>query len=329
MYALTPYPAAKQATDNSCWASAARSIANWYASSDGSVDTPTFSSDQALADAWNARVPEHNHNDIGIQQSAAGALADLGFTNNMDRQPLPTTAEIFDAINIGMPLLAIVGATAPPGGTPDPAAAGGHWVVITGISGNAPDAMLQVFDPADGQIHPVQYDASICAFQGESPLYWQNTSYVDPYQPPDTESASDVQADAPTNVVSLQSGAARRAAPPTPSAGSWSGTARGAVALTIQWAPFEGGEGVDLTIDQTGGPGAPCRRTAMLGGSAANAQMNCRLPFGDPSAPIELNVALEPDPSRQMKLLVDYPLSQDTALHNRVIAHWLVESASA
>lgn len=329
MYELTPYPAAKQATDNSCWASAARSIANWYASLDTSGNTPAFSSDQALADAWNARVPGQNHNDIDIQQSAAGALADLGFTNSMDQQPLPTTAEIVESIDMDMPLLAIVGPTAPPGGMPNPAATGGHWVVITGISGDAPDAMLQVFDPADGQIHPVQYDPSICAFQGESPLFWQNTSYVDPYQAPVAESAGDVQADAPTNVVSLQSGAARRAAPPAPSAGSWNGTARGAVALTIQWVPFAGGEGVDLTINQTDGPGAPLTRTATLGGGATNAQRNCRLKFGDTSGPIELNVILAQDQSQQMKLLVDYPLSQGAAVHNRIIAHWLVESASA
>lgn len=168
---LQHFPAQMQQTNNSCWASAARAISNWYQSRGESGNNPAYGSDQALATAWAGATGNQNHADINIQQSAAAALADLGYTNNIDDQALPTQGEIDGQIEQNRPLLAIVGGVAP-NPNPNPAAQNGHWVVIVGRIANN----IRVFDPEDGQIHSVPYNAQ--TYQQGS--FWQNTSYVDP-----------------------------------------------------------------------------------------------------------------------------------------------------
>jgi hypothetical protein len=134
----------------------------------------TYGSDQALANAWNSAKPGKSHNNIDIQQSASGALTDLGYRNNVDSDAIPTKDEIKDAMNSGQPLLAIVGTTALASGEKrNLAAQQGHWVVITGISSD--QLTIDVFDPSDGNVHSVAYNSSTY----KTGQYWQNTSYVD------------------------------------------------------------------------------------------------------------------------------------------------------
>lgn len=170
---LQNFPTAKQATANSCWAGAAREISNWYQSLQKSGQNPIYKSDQEFANAWAKKTGQQNHADINVQQSAAAALEDLGYKNNIDDRALPTKAEITDEIKNHRPLLSIVGNTAP-NPNPNPYYQNGHWVVIVGISDN--QTKLNVFDPDDGKIHEVDYNAA--TYQQGS--YWQNTSYVDP-----------------------------------------------------------------------------------------------------------------------------------------------------
>jgi hypothetical protein len=159
---------AKQEKENSCWACAARMIINYY------YGDQKYGSDQALADAWDAAKPGEGHNDINTQQSASGALMDLGYTNNVDSDAIPTKDEISEAISKGQPLLANVGTTPlATGKKRNEAAQQGHWVVIIGISDDK--NTIDVFDPDDGKVHPVPYDNRIY----KPGQYWQNTSYVD------------------------------------------------------------------------------------------------------------------------------------------------------
>jgi hypothetical protein len=146
-------------------------INNFYQSLGESGNNPVYGSDQALADAWAAVTRNQQNANINIQQSAAAALGDLGFDNNTDSAAIPTQDEITDAINDNQPLLTIVG-DAPP--NPNPNYQNGHWMVIVGISDD--QATISVFDPDDGQIHVVNYNASTYG----AGAYWQNTSYVDP-----------------------------------------------------------------------------------------------------------------------------------------------------
>jgi hypothetical protein len=174
MPSLQNYPIAIQATLNSCWAAAARSINNFFQSLGQSGQNPPYPSDQALATAWAVKTRDIAHADINVQQSAAAALGDLGFGNNTDDHPLPTQAEITAWITANKPLLAIVGPV-PPNPSPNTDYQDGHWVVIVGIS--ADQARIDVFDPDNGRIHTVAYNA---ATYGQGP-YWQNCSYVDPH----------------------------------------------------------------------------------------------------------------------------------------------------
>ncbi|UCD85818.1 MAG: C39 family peptidase [Deltaproteobacteria bacterium] len=166
---LEGFKAAKQAKQNSCWASAARAITNWYAGKE------LYATDKDFAKAWKEATGKQVHADIDVQQSAAAALLDLGYDNNTDDHALPTAAEIANQINNERPLLAIVG-NAPPNPNPNPNYQNGHWVVIVGISDD--QTKLSVFDPDDGKIHDVDYYAA--TYQAGS--YWQNTSYVDPHK---------------------------------------------------------------------------------------------------------------------------------------------------
>ena len=324
MPTLDNYPVAEQDALNSCWASAARSIINWYHSLDESSPGP-FDSDQELADAWDAADPGHQHNDINIQQSAAGALEALGFVNNTDERAIPEPDEILDSINNGYPLLAIVG-TEQPDPNPNLDYQDGHWVVIVGIDSDQPDATLQVFDPVDGLIHAVTYDAAMYLQPPGVPVqYWQNTSYVDPYE----------ALPLADNIVPLQSGAAKRAAPPPPANGNWQGPARGHITLNVSWMkPFAGGTGVQLTISQTPDFGAPHKYQATLGGSP-KAPLTGHWQFVDKqNNTIELTLSLskgfmQPDsgsstskPIPVMRLLADYPVSETEAKHNFIIAKW-------
>ncbi len=170
---LPGFPTAQQATQDSCWACAAREINNFFQSLGQSGPNPVYGSDQAFATAWANASGNPNNGNINIQQSAAAALADLGYANNTDDHAIPTPNEITRAINSNQPLLAIVGG-APPNPNPNPNYQNGHWVVIIGIS--ADQTTIDVFDPDDGQVHTVRYDTSVY----QPGQYWQNTSYVDP-----------------------------------------------------------------------------------------------------------------------------------------------------
>lgn len=170
---LTGFPTAQQAKPNSCWACAARMIHNWYQAHGQSGGKPAYNSDQALANAWATAKNQGALGKIDVQRSAAAALDGLGYTNGADGCALPTPDEIRDQMNQDRPLLSIVG-NALPQGKRNLAAQNGHWVVIVGISQDG--GTLQVFDPEDGQIHNVAYNAQ--TYQQGS--YWQNTSYVDP-----------------------------------------------------------------------------------------------------------------------------------------------------
>jgi len=173
MPTLQGFPTAQQATENSCWAAAAREISNWYQSRGESGDNPVYDSDQAFANAWAQQTNTPEHANINVQQSAAGSLEDLGYDNNIDDAAIPSQQEITDSINANHPLLAIVAGEAPDP-DPNPEVQEGHWVVIVGISQD--QANIDVFDPDDGQIHTVAYDAATYV-EGS---YWQNCSYVDP-----------------------------------------------------------------------------------------------------------------------------------------------------
>jgi ABC-type bacteriocin/lantibiotic exporter with double-glycine peptidase domain len=162
MPVLAKYPVAKQQTANSCWACAARSIANFAGSA--------YASDQKLADAYAAKTKKPANGDINKMQSAADALARLGFPSKADSEPFPTPKEILDEINKKTPILAIVGDTNPKGKR-NLKYQEGHWVVIVGISDDG--KTIDVFDPADGALHQVAYDA---ATYGKG-VYWQNASY--------------------------------------------------------------------------------------------------------------------------------------------------------
>lgn len=198
MPTLQNYPTAQQAAINSCWACAARSIVNWY-NGLGESNNQSYASDQALATAWQTQSGDNENSDINVQQSAAAALIDLGFLAQIDDHAIPTPAEIGDSINNSHPLLAMLGTTEPDP-NPNPDYQAGHWVVIVGIEeaadsdgdtdmdgdSDSDDDMdednfiLSVFDPNDGQIHEVPYDAATY----EQGVWWQNTSYVDPYAAP-------------------------------------------------------------------------------------------------------------------------------------------------
>ncbi len=172
---LTNFPVAQQETENACWASAARAIVNWYHLSNGLG--PSYKTDQALADAWALKSRVVDYGNIKTQQSASAALADLGFENNIDIQPISIPDEIAAVISTKKPLLALIG-TAPPEPSPNPNYQGGHWVVIIGIHDTRARTTLAVFDPVDGQVHHVPYDTA----EYRNGSFWQNTSYVDEYK---------------------------------------------------------------------------------------------------------------------------------------------------
>ncbi|QRN55495.1 hypothetical protein [Dyella caseinilytica] len=176
---LRNFPCEKQESLFSSWACAAREIINWYdtlAQSNGQ----SYASDEALAQAWMTLTWNLCNGSIYQQQSAAAALSELGFPSMVDDHPLPTPNEIIIAIDSNEPLLATVG-DADPGGAPNCDFQDCRWVVIVGIEEGegAGEFVLQVFDPQDGQIHEVLYDAA----EYQTDVYWQSTSYVDPYDP--------------------------------------------------------------------------------------------------------------------------------------------------
>lgn|GEM_PF-1501552 len=176
---LRNFPCEKQQSSFSSWACAAREIINWYDTL-GQSDSQSYESDEALAQAWMTVTWNLCNGSIYQPQSAAAALADLGFPSLVDDHPLPTPNEIIIAIDNNEPLLASVGDT-DPGNVPNCDVQDCRWLVIVGIDeGEGPgEFVLQVFDPADGQIHEVLYDAA----EYQAGVYWQSTSYVDPYDP--------------------------------------------------------------------------------------------------------------------------------------------------
>jgi hypothetical protein len=159
---------AKQASKNSCWACAARMIINFYSGSD------LIKTDQALGDAWFAATQVAKNKDIESQQSASGALTDLGYKNNMDGKAIPKASEIEKEIEAGKPLLAIIADNKITNNKREKAAQEGHWVVITGIEIANNAATLTVFDPDDGKLSTMDYGP-----KHKNGWYWQNTSYVD------------------------------------------------------------------------------------------------------------------------------------------------------
>ncbi|HKQ77861.1 MAG TPA: papain-like cysteine protease family protein [Blastocatellia bacterium] len=165
---LTGFPSGasyKQAGTYSCWAAAARAIINYYAKSE------ICKSDQELVDAWNRKMGTKY--DLSVSQSASAALLDLGFKCPADGSAIPTADEIEAEMGRGIPLLANVGTTPLPSKVKrDVKYKDGHWVVIVGINGSK--TKIDVFDPADGNIKEVDYDAVTYQI-GQ---YWENTSYV-------------------------------------------------------------------------------------------------------------------------------------------------------
>lgn len=182
MTELTNFPIYQQATDNSCWAAAARAVLNYYSGGKG----VTYSSDQALGDAWQKVDPSSNpsHSDINTQQSAAGALADLGVQNAMDENALPTWDEIVQQIDQGFPMLTIIsGQPLPEGQSANPAVTQGHWMVIVGYQVIENQQALIVMDPSYSRdFEYKKFDPTVCGPfpQGAPTQYWQNTSYLGP-----------------------------------------------------------------------------------------------------------------------------------------------------
>ena len=315
MWALNNFPVARQAAANSCWAAAARSIINWYRGLGQAGPNPSYASDQALATAWARASDDPANANINVQQSASAALEALGFINNIDAAAaLPTPGEIADAINIGIPLLAIIGATFP-NPNPDTAYQDGHWMVIIGITSTREDASLLVFDPNDGAVHTVSYNAS--TYQTGS--YWQNTSYVDPYFVPADRPAVSPPTTAPQPAAPV--------VPVVPPANSWTAEARNGIALRVEWTPLDGGASVNVTVMQSAGPGADnVGKTAKLGTPPDCASQGI-WKFGTPSASLELTLTLRIVPAGQAgagargQLWAAYPLTQAEGA-NRVIATW-------
>ncbi len=166
MATLKNYPVAKQAVANSCWACAARSVVNFLSRK------TVYASDQELADAYAAKSKNSKHpgsSDINTMQSASDALFHLGYPNQADGAPFPTADELEEEFKNGKPVLSIVGSTDPKGSR-DLAFQSGHWVVIIGISSDKKS--IEVFDPDDGTVHTMAYDAALY-----TPAYWQNSSY--------------------------------------------------------------------------------------------------------------------------------------------------------
>lgn len=161
---LKNYPVAKQAVENSCWACAARSIVNF---SKGQI---VYGSDQALANAYADKSKNPANSDIDEMKSAADALFWVGYKSNIDSAPIPTPEELIAEFSGNKPLLSIVGG-ADPKGKPNAKYQEGHWVVLIGISDDGKS--LSVFDPDDGKVHVVAYNAAVY----ENGQYWQNTSY--------------------------------------------------------------------------------------------------------------------------------------------------------
>jgi Papain-like cysteine protease AvrRpt2 len=317
MWALNNFRVAQQAVENSCWAAAARSIVNWYHGCAQAGPNPVYASDQELATAWALASGDQTNADINMQQSASAALAALGFINNTDAVALPTPGEIADAINSGIPLLAIIGTTVPDP-NPDTGCQDGHWMVIVGITSTQQDADLLVFDPNDGQIHTAPYNVS--TYQAGS--YWQNTSYVDPY-------FVAARAQAP----GLMAAPPRLAAPVTPPVNSWMAEARNGVTLRVEWPPLDGDSSVNVTVTQSAGPGADnVGKTAKLGTPPECASQGI-WKFGTPATPVELTLTLRIVPAGQAgerargQLWAAYPLKQAEGA-NRVIATWPLGVAS-
>lgn len=175
---LEGFPAARQAAKESCWACAARMITNWFAIN--SVK-PSYDTDQALATAWsespNKGKDVKNPTNIDISQSAAAALADLGYKNYTFSTVIAEPGEILDDIGHGRPLLALVGTERPSNREPNLEYKGGHWVVITGI--NDDGTLIEVFDPDDGAKKIVPYHISEYMREGYDTQFWQHTSYFD------------------------------------------------------------------------------------------------------------------------------------------------------
>ncbi len=339
MPVLYPYPCAPQETANSCWASAGRSIANWYRSIGAGIPGgPFYGSDQAFADAWATAADNPAYSDINTQESASAALGDLGFDNNTDDRAFPTAAEIYDSINIGSPLLAAV-ASAPPNPNPNLACSNAPWVVVIGISGTQDSATIHVFDPADGQVHTEPYSDTI--YQPD--VYWQNTSYVSEYSP-----------DPQTGDEGAEAGdmAARRPARPAPAAEStpaltpvpapaipptevspWTCEARGSVQLRVDWTAQDNGASVQLTIAQTGGPGDACSYQTVLGFAPGMSKQGI-WQLGGGAAALELTLTLSQAPAAQggtapqANLWASYPLTQAEGVH-KVIASWPIGAPQA
>jgi hypothetical protein len=173
------FPCDKQESSFSGWACAARAVINWYSEHSRS-NTRFYANDEALAQAWMNTTWNPGNGSIYRQQSAIAALRDLGFRTTFDDRPLPSPEEIITAIDNNEPLLATVG-DADPDGAPSGDFQDCRWLVIVGIEeGEGDDEfVLQVFDPEDGLIHEVLYDPS----EYQAGVYWQSTSYVDPYDP--------------------------------------------------------------------------------------------------------------------------------------------------
>jgi hypothetical protein len=305
---LTPYPKSLQATGNSCWAAAARSICNWYPLI--GKPGPTFDSDQAFADAWAVATGRPIHKDLEKQQSASAALADLRHPNNTDSAAIPSPGEIADAMNLGMPLLAIVAPTEP-NPSPNLRAQDGHWVVIVGIDDAGQN--LAVYDPAHDEndhVRSVSYDPKVyytsVGLKDPVTLYWQNTSYVDEYTVGITVLPSPVPgrasrpapppgpAPAPTPAFAPPPEHATtpaHAPPPNPEY-TWRGTARGGIEFQVGWTPLgKDGAAASLVVHQKTGPapGWSSPQTVKAGVGSAN---RAYFPLGAGPTRMDLTLSL-------------------------------------
>lgn len=155
---------ATQAVANSCWACAARSILNYKAG------TIVYASDQALANAYAKAAKKPEYADINKMRSAADALHYLKMGGYIDEAPIPKPDELEGEFAKGKPFLSIVG-NLDPKGKPNDKYQEGHWVVLIGLSDDK--KKLAVFDPENGKLNPIPYDATVYT----PGSYWENTTW--------------------------------------------------------------------------------------------------------------------------------------------------------
>lgn len=110
--------------------------------------------------------------------------------------------------------------------------------------------------------------------------------------------------------------------------GSWALQARGGIVLLVRWVLEEGGQRVQIDVEQQAGAGAPCRRQGQMGWRQ-DLRQRLSLAFGPPGREVLVDCSLvreERLDGTWERLWIDAPCSDTQFLHME-LGCWRVEAS--